>query len=91
MINGDIKFLFSDYPLIMVAQDNNILCRTQDSNTHGRTKDNIMEDRLFGAVGMNIFNKFRIITYKNISICDKYQKGRSQRHFLHYHVTFQLI
>ena len=62
MINGDIKFLFSDHPLIMVAQDNNILCRTQDSNTHGRTKDNIIEDRLFGAVGMNIFNKFRIIT-----------------------------
>ena len=62
MINGDIKFLFSDHPLMMVAPDNNILCRTQDSNTHDRTKDKIKEDRLFGAVAINIFNKFRIIT-----------------------------
>ena len=62
MINGDIKFLFSDHPLMMVAQDNNKLCRTQESNTHDRTKDKITEDRLFGAVAINIFNKFRIIT-----------------------------
>ena len=50
----------------MEAQDNNILCRSQDSNTHGRTKDNIMEGRLFGAVAINIFNKFRIITDRRI-------------------------
>ena len=62
MINGDIKFLFSDHPLIMVAQHNNILCRTQDNNTHDRTKNKITEDRLFGAVAINIYNKFRIIT-----------------------------
>ena len=62
MINGDIKFLFSDQPLMMVTEDNNILCRTQDSNTYDRTKDKITEDRLFGAVAINIFNKFRIIT-----------------------------
>ena len=48
MINGDIKFLFSDHPLMVVAQDKNILCRTQDSNTHDRTKEKITEDRLFG-------------------------------------------
>ena len=75
MINGDIKFVFSDHPLMMVAQDNNILSRTQNSNTHDRTKDKITEDRLFGSVAINIFNKFRIITDKNISVCDKYQKG----------------
>ena len=62
MINGDNKFLFSDHPLIVVAQNNNILCRTQGSNTVDRTKDKIMEHRLFGAVAINIFNKFRIIT-----------------------------
>ena len=62
MINWDIKFLFSDHPLMMVAQDNNILCITQDSNTHDRTKDKIKEDRLFGALAINIFNKFKIIT-----------------------------
>ena len=62
MINEDIKFLFSDHPLIMAAQDNNILCRTQNSNTHDRTKHKIMADRLFGAVAINTFNKFRIIT-----------------------------
>ena len=69
MINGDIKFFYSDHPLIMVAQDNNILCRTQDSNIHDRTKDKIMEDRLFGAVAINIFSKFRIITDIRIPIC----------------------
>ena len=62
MINGDIKFLFSNHPLMMVAQDNNILCRTQDSNTYDRTKEKITENRLFGGVAINIFNKFRIIT-----------------------------
>ena len=62
MINGDIKFLFSNHPLKMVAQDNNILCRTEDSNTYDRTKEKITENRLFGAVAINIFNKFRIIT-----------------------------
>ena len=49
MINGDIKYLFSDHPLMVV---------TQDTNTHDRTKDKTMEDRLFGAVAINIFNKF---------------------------------
>ena len=48
--------------IMMVAQDNNILCITPDSNTHDRTKNKIKEDRLFGAVAINIFNKFRIIT-----------------------------
>ena len=52
----------SDNPLMMVAQDNNKLCITQDSKTHDRTKDKIKEDQLFGAVAINIFNKFRIIT-----------------------------
>ena len=42
--------------------DNNKLCRTQDSNTHDRTKDKTRVDRLFRAVAINIFNKFRIIT-----------------------------
>ena len=32
---GDINFLFSDHPLILVAQDKNKLCTTQDSSTHG--------------------------------------------------------
>ena len=66
---------------MMVAQDNNKLCRIQDSNTHDRTKDKTMEDRLLGAVAINIFNKFRIITDIRIfqfEISDKYQKGRFQ-------------
>ena len=62
MINGDIKFLLSDHLLMIVAKDNTILCRTQDSKTHDRTKDKITEDRLFGEVAVNTFNKLRIIT-----------------------------
>ena len=47
---------------MMVAHDNKKLRRTQDSNTHDKLKDKTMEDRLFGAVVINIFNNFRIIT-----------------------------
>ena len=54
MINRDMKFLFSDHPLIMVAQEKNILCRTQDSNTPDRTKEKIIEDQLSVAVTINI-------------------------------------
>ena len=79
MINGDIKYLFSDHPLMILAQDNNKLCRTQDSFTHDRTKDKILEDRLLGAVAINIFNKFRIISDVRIfqfvtNICEKQKK-----------------
>ena len=75
MINGDIKFLFSDHPLMMVAQDNNILCRTQDSNTHDRTKKKQNYGRSIICSGCHkhiqqVQNYYR---YKNISICDKYQ------------------
>ena len=38
MINED--FLFSDHPVIMVPQDNNIHCRTQDSDTHENKRKN---------------------------------------------------
>ena len=57
----------------MAVHDNNIICRTQDSNTHDRTKDKIMEDRLFGMVAINIVSNILIsnlLLYEDTMQCE---------------------